>query len=307
MRHKVLWFLGFWAAFLGNGGEYEILLQNATRLSELKTPASLTGSVLINSFFAKFAELFSQERSLTLLGIVLVLAGIIYLSIVAHGTLLNTVYNTTVKKHKVSIKESWVFTRGKFFHLLVANIIFKVIGIIIALLVSWPFFLTLAALSNLSVGSSVLIVGFVIFTPLAIIASFLIKYTILYILTRGKKPFTAMGLSVMLFKEHWLITIEIALILLGINLFVGFVTLIIILLISFPFIAATSLIIYPLALPTGYYITIIALLGLIAAPIVGSILATFQLSTWSTLFSKLTARRPLTSKIVRLATALLKR
>ncbi|HBH45748.1 MAG: hypothetical protein A2445_01215 [Candidatus Jacksonbacteria bacterium RIFOXYC2_FULL_44_29] len=307
-RHKILWFLGFWVALLGNGGEYDLLINNLrgvtpANLSWNSLPGFFTTDFITQHFLIQFKNLILAQNPLQTLGLLLVFGGLIYLTITAQGALIESIYLRLKKKTKIDVRRSWIATREKFWLLLFTNIIFKGVGAILAFLLSWPFIILFQAISGLSFTVSAIVVGVLILTPLLIIASFLVKLTILYIITKNKDPLSALGAGVELFYRNWLLIMENALLLFVLSLLTGLVTLGAVLLISFPIISAISMAVYPMALPDGYYITIIAWLLIIVGPILGSILAVFQYATWTTLFNKLNGKRVVHAKIARLAAA----
>lgn len=310
LQNKILWFLGFWVALMGNGGEYELFIKSLKQVSldqiSFNTLSGLfTTNFIIKGVFINFKNLFLVQSPLISFGFLVVLGGLIYLTITAQGALIDSIYHQVKKKHKVNLNKTWLKTKSKFWELLFTNLIFKGGGLIIAFSLAWPLVFLLRHISGLSITSSGLIVGIVFFAPMAILISFLVKYTLIYIIAKRKDPLSALISSLTLFKKNWLITIENALVLFLINLAVSIVTFVIVLILSFPIIATISLIIYPLALPVGYYYTVIAWMMIILGPIIGGILAAFQYSSWTILFIKLTGKRGMHSKIARLTADLL--
>jgi hypothetical protein len=308
LRFKWLWILGFFAALLGNGGEYEIFFKNFINLDSLTLSISLiTSSSLVAHFFVSLGRLISSENPLINYGFLLVLGIFVYLSITSQGALMSAVYNHATKKHKISIKESFTKTNKNFFELLFTHIIFKGGGLIAILLFAIPFIVIFKTIFSLSFVASAVIIAFMIVTPLAIIISFLVKYSILFVIVKNKHPMDAFMSGLKVFKKNWLITLEVAAILFAINIISGLLTVIVVLIISFPFIAVLAAKAHPYAFPVGNYVTIIAWIGIIVAPIVGSVLATFQNASWAILFSKLNARKPMYSKLVRVTADVLRR
>lgn len=311
LRNKILWILGFLAAFLGNGGEYDIFFSNLKKISEtditLKTLSSLFSSNFIaNSAFIYLKNLITAQQPIISLLVLFLLGSLIYLTITAQGALIASIYKQAKKKYQpdssaINIKKAWLTTRGKFWELFFTNLIFKGGGIVLALLISMPFVILLSSFTGLSVASSILIAGGLIFTPLVIIVSFLVKYALIFIIAKDQDPISAFASSVKLWQNNWLITGEIAIILFAFNLFIGTIAFIGALIIAFPIIAATALIIHPWVLPDGYYFTIIAWILMIILPILGSIFAVFQHGAWTILFARITSCRQMHSKLARVA------
>ena len=305
LNHKSLWLVGFWVALFGNGCEYEIFFKNIGRLfdgtfSLLKTPDLFIQSFIGENFFTRLQNLIHSLNPLVNLGLILIFICLVYLAITAQGVLVKSVYDSGKLKRKPRIKETWIKTRAKFFDLLLAIALFKGGGFILALLFSLPFILLLQAFASFTFVTSVLIVGFVIFTPLAICVSFLVKYIVIFIVIKNHDPLTAFTASIKLFKNNWLITLENALILFVLNFAFGFIALFAAIILSFPIIAAIAVIVYPMALPEGHFITIIAWVSMILLPVLGSAVAVFQMSAWTVLWTKLVSLRKMHSKLARL-------
>lgn len=311
LRNKILWILGFLAALLGNGGEYNIFFSNLNKISEtditLKTlSSSFSSNFIANSAFVYLKNLITAQQPIISFLILLLLGGLIYLTITAQGALIAIIYKLVKKKYQprsgsIAVKKRWLKIRGKFWELFFTNLIFKGGGIVLAFLISMPFVILLSSFTNLSIASTVMIAGGLIFTPLIIIVSFLVKYALIFIVVKDQDPISAFASSLKLWQNNWLITVEIAVILFVLNLFIGIIAFIGALILSFPIIAAVALIIHPLALPDGYYFTIIAWILIIILPILGSIFAVFQYGAWTILFAKITSRRRMYSKLARVA------
>lgn len=310
IKNKKLLVLGFFLALLGNGGEYDVFIRNIQAMREKSlglqhVPKFFTSSAITEEFFNAVQNLTNFRSPLTSFLLIVVFACLIYLTITAQGTLIASVYNAVKKNHTIDIKKAWDLTRGKFFELLAANIIFKGGGLAIALLISAPVFILLSSVTTLPISRAALIVGATIFTPLAIVASFLTKYTLIFIVTKNRPPLDAFYQSVALFKTNWLITFENALLLFFLNFALGFVVWVIAIIISFPIIAALALTAYPLVYPAGHYATIIAWTSITLIPLIGSFLSVFQYASWTVLFTKLIAKRKFESKLVRIAARLI--
>ncbi len=168
-----------------------------------------------------------------------------------------------------------------------------------------PFFILISSLTPLSLIESALISGVVVFTPLAVIVSFLTKYTLIGIVAKNQHPLAAFKNSVALFHGNWLITVENALLLFFLNFALGLATWLFAIIISFPLIAVMAINAYPLVIPAGNYATILAWVSIILISVFGSALAVFQYASWTILFTKLAAKRKFESKIARIASRII--
>ncbi len=310
IKNKKLLYLGFFLALLGNGGEYDILIKNffverGQSIGLSGIPDFFTTSIITARFFNAVKNLLSFRFPITSFFLILIFMALIYITTTAQGTIIESVYNAVQKKHTVNIKKAWIKSRGKFFELLAANLVFKGGGLILAFIISTPIFMLFSSLASFSISRAALITGALVFAPLAIIVSLLAKYTLIFIITKNKTPLDAFHHSIALFKTNWLLTLENALLLFILNFALGFVTWILAVLISFPIITALALTAYPLVYPVGHFATIIAWTSIVLIAILGSALSVFQYTSWTVLFTRITAKRKLESKLVRIAAKLI--
>lgn len=312
LSHKRLLLVGLALAILGNGGEYDIFAHNAQNLAITGSNLSwfvnfFTTNLITIHFLSTIKNLALAHNPITNFALIIALAGIIYFTVTAQGTIISAIYSAVRKKHKISMKKNWSMAREKFWELLVANIFFKLGGILLAILISAPFFMILKSLSIFNEEYRLFLVGLFIFTPIAIISSFLVKYTLIFIIAKDKTPLVGFIESIKLFKENWLITIENSFLLFALNLMLGYATLIIAFILSFPIASVVAIAAYPSVLNQGDYATIIAWMSIILIPIFGSMLAVFQYTTWTILFTKLMARRKFESKLERVTARIFKK
>jgi hypothetical protein len=312
LSHKRLLLLGLALAILGNGGEYDIFAHYAQNM----TITSIDFSWFVNFFttnlitihlLSTIKNLALSHNPITNFSLIIALAGIVYFTVTAQGTIIASIYNAVRKKHKIAMKKNWSMAREKFWELLVANIFFKLGGILLAILISAPFFMILKSLALFNEEYRLFLVGLFIFTPIAIISSFLVKYTLIFIIAKDKSPWIGFVESVKLFKENWLITLENSFLLFSLNVVLGYTTLIMAFILSFPIASVVAITAYPNVLNQGDYATIIAWMSIILILIFGSMLAVFQYTTWTILFTKLLARRKFESKLERTAARIFKK
>lgn len=312
LSHKRLLLLGFALAILGNGGEYDIFAHNAQNLSVTGNSISwfvnfFTTNLITIHLLSTIKNLVLAHNPITNFTFIIALAGVVYFTVTAQGAIIAAIYNTVRKKHKISMKKNWSAARKKFWELLVANIFFKLGGILLAILISATFFMLLESLSIFNEEYRLFLVGLFIFTPIAVISSFLVKYTVIFIIAKDKTPQDGFIESIKLFKENWLITLENSFLLFALNLILGYATLITAFILSFPIASVVAIAAYPEVLNQGDYATIIAWMSIILIPIFGSMLAVFQYTTWTILFTKLIARRKFESKLERIKVNIFKK
>ncbi|MFA7365138.1 MAG: hypothetical protein WCZ12_02140, partial [Patescibacteria group bacterium] len=143
---------------------------------------------------------------------------------------------------------------------------------------------------------------FILIIPVILIASFVFKYAIAYIVVDGKKFKDSLSAAWKLFKDNWLISVEIAITLFFINIAAMFIIstitfLVLILLIG---VAMTSSIFIIASQAFFWSVVVLAILLAMAIMIIGSaIINTFQISSWTNLFMKIKDKQT-SSKIERI-------
>ncbi len=292
-KFKWMWFFGLFAALLGNGGEIDILAQykkltNApeflTNLRENITVfnPSTIGQGLIESLGdSPFSVIIFIATTL----IFLLLA--IWLITVSQGALIESASRIDTNK-KVDFKNAVKKGQEKFWPIFGLNIITRFVLYFILVVLAMPFSV-LYLLTDSSIAlTTITIFAFILLVPIAIILSFILKFAFAYVVIKNQKAIDSFILAWRLFKENWLISIEMAVILFAINLGISFITITILAIISLPFIGLfiLMLLIQNVA-GVNAIIAISMIIFLVLILFVGSGLATFQYSSWTLLFQKL--------------------
>lgn len=306
-RNKYLWFFGLFAALLGNGGEYEILvrgLSGETGGAVLPAWQSIAGTGIFSpDVFSNISNLMKTDPvSLLMLGfiglVILALAAfLIWLSVSCQAALVNNAAGYLSGK-----KGDWQsgITAGKnnFLPVFGLNILNKLIVLIAFVLVGLPIILT-AARSGSILVNLLYIILFVVFMAVTLSVSFIIKYAIAYVVIKRNKIAESVKLGWQLFAKNWLVSIEMAFILFFINFLAGLATILAVFIMAIPFLFSAVLF-YKLAAAAGFWIvvTLAFILMLALVVLVGAVLAVFQISSWTALFVELISHGGV-SKIVR--------
>lgn len=294
-----LWPLGIFVAFLGNGGEYQVLINQVSAVRhQAETAASWSAN--LNALLPQLDTSFNTVimLSLYLLVILAFICFFIWLIISALGglikgiTLANSEENSTfIGLLKIGAKKFWT--------LLGLNLIAKVIVFGALLLVITPLMIATFAQGYTLLNLLITILSFLIFVPLTIIISLATKYGSAFAVLNDEKFSSAFLNGWRLFRANWLVSLEMALILFGINLLAGLGFILAALLIFSPFfffgIAYTLE--NPDLLGTLMYVSLTLLLLLSLA--VGALLSVFQIGSWTLLYSRLTTGGKAYSKLVR--------
>jgi len=302
-KSKYLWFFGIFTALLGNGGEYEIISRTFTddgqtqlfpNLSTIASTGIFTLTGIKNIFKTAFADPVTFSIVLIILLVSLALAAFLVWLVVISQAALVSGSARIIQNKKTNFRDILQAGLGKFWPVFTLNLINRLIlsGIFILLLVP--------VLLSFSLVSLTYIIAFVVLIPVAILISFIIKYSIGYVVVKGQGTIEAIGSGWALFKKNWLISIEMALLLALINLGLGILAILVILIIAIPFLFLAAVFLN-FAVKAGFWLVII--LGFLTFAVLllatGAIIATFQVSAWTGLFLELINKGGV-SKIVRI-------
>jgi hypothetical protein len=275
---------------LGAGGEYQII----NNIVENNGDTALNG---ISRFFAIFnpelwsniGPYFAQDPKGALISIILLILALaififlVILTISSQAALINQakkLYNN--EKKDLGISKGMLIGQSHFWPVLGVNILVKVIIACIFFLITLPIILT-ASTSGLPIA--IYIILFLILVPVVMGLSLIAKYAIAYIVIKGNKFVEAIDNAFKLFSRNWVISLEMAFILIMINIIVGLIILIAMFAIAAPFVIL-SLIFANFTI--FWLITFLGLTVLILAVIwLGSMLTTFLINSWTKLFLEL--------------------
>lgn len=304
-KNKYLWFFGLFAALItGNGGEIDIYFKSLSSLTE--RTSFLSPSYWISDTAANILERLNSLAQVnnTLDFIWLVIAGVatllvIWFVVTSQTALIHATGRHLLKK-KTNFGKAVQQSQKYFLNMLVLNILGKIIiyGGLLVLAIPW-----LAAYLQTEVSAwqiMYLIVSFIVLVPVAIIVSFLVKYSAGYIIIKGEHIIPAIGKAWSLFMRNWLVSLEMALTIFVLNLLVSFSVFFAVLMLTTPFLMITSL--------TGvlsqsfseliFFIALAFLLLVIVIIFVGAIFSAFQWSAWTVLFIELNSGKA-RAKIIR--------
>lgn len=293
-KHKYLWLLGLFASLVAGGGswEYQIITQNLGQNpiegSYFRLGSILTVSDIVKNFCLGLISLFHQDfwtvlNALTILLITLILlASFIWLAVTSQAALVGSLKKILTSKKKLdnlSIRDSMSEGYRHFWPVLGLNIVMKALIYLVVFIVGLP--LLLMAISDSSILFAAYILIFIIFIPIAMSLSLLVKYAIAYKVIDNRTFVVSLEKGAKLFRDNWLVSLEMAVILFLINFAFSGAALIIL-----------SLFLLPLFLIglmfNLFWLTILTLLSAIAVVVIfGSVLTTFQTASWTNLFLNL--------------------
>lgn len=305
--HKYLWFFGLFAALIGTG-EYEILSQTMSGVPNLGPIGTLGAYAETNVFSSQTLEtlkVFMLDKPvdfalfLVMTLFLLFLAGfLLWLTIVSQGALVQNSANIIANKSH-DFKSGLEAGINNFWPLAGFNVLIKFIIYFCLLLMSLPVILSMKQVG--SVGLNLIyLFGFIIFVPIAVILTFIIKYAMAYRVIKGYDFLTALTKGWRLFAANWLVSLEMAFILFFITFAAGFTMLLLLLALSIPFLFLSALAFYVISVGASWVVVVLGILtGIFILAAFGSLFTAFQISAWTGLFLELVGQGG-TSKLVRL-------
>jgi hypothetical protein len=306
-KNKYLWFFGLFAAALGNTGAFNIFMRTFTGdsgagFSEFWAGVKETGLLSgqgVTGFVAAFRE-FPLAMTVVLFVSLLLLALVIFmvwLANVSQAALVNNAGLLIGKKgNETGISEGVVVGSRKFWPVFGLNLLTTAVVALVYFLISTSAWLFPSGfiLTNIFYGAT-----FVVLLSCVMAFSFLVKYSIAYVVLRNKGLSEALLDGWRLFKNNWLISLEMAFVLFFINFVVTIVILVTITAMAIPF-ALLFYVLFNSGFVFGFMVVLaIGLLFYVSMAVLGgSILSTFQISAWTGLFMELESTGGV-SKLVR--------
>lgn len=300
-KNPVLWIFGFFAIFLWNGGQLQVFMDTITSISNIQNPGGLFAINLatIIAFFSGPISLQIFVLKILIMTLVIMLSLFFLWLIIASEI---AIIKSTIEiddKEKPKFAKSLKQSNASLFSVLGLHIIEKIVVSVLIIGISLPLLIFIVR-SSISYRLPIAIVIWVIFLPIAIIASFVFKYAVNFVVLKGEKLWKSLGSAWMLFRTNWMISIEMAVWVLIINVVVGFLVLLI-----------TRVVIGPFDLLTVYWMSggvkeffftkVLPLLLLYM--FVGSVISVFQISSWTLLYDKITSGKRY-SKLVRIVASM---
>lgn len=304
-RFKYLWFFGLFAFLIDNGGEMEVMLRGFNfnmddgLLASLKDFAS-TG-VFSFSALSNLGSLLKSDPLTVFIGLAALLIMLVlglfllWLSVISQAAVVNNTANDIAGKDH-NFQEGVQSGIKNFWPVFGLNIVLKIIVYLIFVLISLP---VISSYVNDSQTSMLFIALFMVFVPIAILLSFIFKYSIAFVVIKDEEFVDAIKHGWQLFVDNWLVSLEMAFILFFVDLLYYLLLFWAILILSIPFIFIFGLLSnLAILYNPGLLISFAILTVLLVVIISRAIISTFEISSWTGLFVELTGRGAV-SKIVR--------
>ena len=311
--NKYLWFFGLFAGILGGLGKYEISLNKAS--GEVgggvypNIVQFFNSEAVSNITFSNMGQAFQQDpvSMIIIIGLILILLILalfmLWLSVVSQIGLVNNsakVLKGNKKRSSLKIKDGIKAGMNNFWPVLGWNIIVKTFVYILFALLSLPVIYFTTTGGNGVVANISYVILFIVFIPVALILSLLLKYAVVYIVLQGKGFVDAWVESWKLFIRNWLISIEMGLILFIIQFLVTLALILIVLALMIPFLFFAFLI-GGLSISGFWTVMVVAMILVLALTLLtGAVFTTFQISSWTGLFLELTGKKSVFAKLIRL-------
>ena len=310
-KNRALWFFGLLAALLGTGGEYEIMLRLFSNPNSNASDGLIIG--ILNSLQAGWQEglavggnfkdnlwtaIVSYPQGLILAALFfLVVLGLslffLWLAVISQIGLIRNA-DLILKNKKTNVNEGIDAATKKFWPIFLANLILKLILLILFVIIDWEL-VALVALGR--VGNVLYYLSLVLFVIVILSASFFIRYQIFYLVLKKQKFLPALQSGWQLFKNNWLVSLEMALILFGCYVVALIATSIVAL--FFGAILFVLFIYFSLAFWLAGLVSLISLLlSLVVTFWITAWVNTFSWVAWTILFNRLNGEEA-TSKIIR--------
>lgn len=280
-KHKALWILGFLAVFWGDLGAY----QSFNRTFESLSPTFQNRFPAIDAFRASLF-VFEDGRFVFNLFLVLlvlmVLAAFFVVVTAGRGGLILSIMHKK-EKEKITLRQALTSGATHFWPLLAIFVLTR-IDIPIYLLLLGPIVSAPASVSNLLIY----MLAFTGVTLISLTLSFLGIFASAFIVLEKMPLFEAIKASLRLFKKHWLISLEFALILYFVSLAVGMAVLLCLFIIAVPFLLL-GVIVGLLQLQWATWLLLISAVVVYLAflLVAGSVFVTFQYAAWVLLYLRL--------------------
>lgn len=305
-RHPWLWIFGLFAALVGNGNEYNSLFSAIDKISNEGTylaylqDKGAMGQLGVS--IQNATNLFWQSPLLftwMLLLAALVGLAIVWIITVARASIIHAVGSLEAGTPTGFSRAATGGARF-FWPIFVLNVLTKFFVYLVLIVALLPFFIVYLAGGSLVGFSMMVIISFIIFIPLALAISFILKYAAIYVVLEQEKWWHALERATSLFFRNWLVSLEMAALLFLVNLVVSLVLLF--LLIPDVLTIKQELIRSAFAQSISPIVIVRLLLAVLLFVVTGTWYAIFDYASWVILFRRLHGEG-IVPKIVRTAQA----
>lgn len=291
-KQKGLWIFGLFAAFLGQIGLMPLLSSVGVIESSYGGTQTVTylGMFFGSIPFGDFSTLSSSVVTGTIwLGVMLLVVGLVIFSfaIVSQGAIIHAASKSLkVVKTTPSISKSWHIGARHFWRLFGLQVLKKVVFLLCGAAV---YFSTARAVGGTDIAWAITSsFAFVLACIVGFVASFLLTYAACFIMVEESPLGDAIEQAWFMFKAHWLVSIEVGMIILLSNILLGLFAMFAFLIFFTP---AFILFIISMILGTELLAMFAAIVSLTLFIIfivwLGSVFTVFSTTAWTYLFIKM--------------------
>ncbi|MFB6181749.1 MAG: hypothetical protein ABEJ24_02525 [Candidatus Magasanikbacteria bacterium] len=289
-HHKVLWIFGLFAAFLGQMGLFELFI----KVGLIGTDYSYAPPWFTFDYAALGSAInalaFSLQGWLLLAWFIVLFGGVgivlLFVSVSSQGALIDSAAQFIEEEKLPDTSVAWHSGVHHFWRLLAINIIKKVLIFVFALGVGYSTILAIG--KSAGVGITIFTVSFLLAVVLGAIVSFLSVYAACYVVVDESSLIESIKKSYKLFKNHWLVSIEIGAVILALNFVFVFLVVASLFLLFMPTLMLW-LIAVTIVSKALYTIGVVlaSLIFIVFMAFAGSIFKVFTTSAWTYLFMKM--------------------
>ncbi|MBU0614207.1 hypothetical protein KJ766_02915 [Patescibacteria group bacterium] len=292
-NHKRLWILGLFAAAINTGsvfqGVFDIFwdLKPADKLGLQLIERGTTKMPWIVDYLEMIMQMEAWRATLLITIVVLVCASITVLAITSQYLLIVAIHKDAKRKKMPNIKKLIKeIKHGHLWSMFAVNAIAIILQIIIICSASFPLHILLgdSLLSNILVYSAM----YIILIPLLFSINMIAMLGLINIVRKNSHVVDSAIHSIKILKDHWIISIEIALSLFIANIAAGLIALFITVVIIMPFGLLGAVLLGIGWSSSVIFFTILAgIIGLVVTAIYTSAMTTFNYSVWMQLSERL--------------------
>ena len=291
-QHRFLWIFGLFATLLGQMGILELFSKVTMASSDYALyPKWLVIPKLLKYLFTGFGEFnMPFDGWIWLVWLLLILLGFfvffVFVSVASQGALIHAAAKSVKHKHLPDVGKSWHVGVSHFWRLFSLNLVKKIVMVTLAVAVGY------GALNFIVIESGwgllLFLVLFLLSILVGMVLSFLVIYAAGYIVVEEYSFLDALEASWKLFISHWLVSIEVGLLVLFLN-----VVLIFAVLIGFFVLFLPTILTWAIAASLGSYTLYIlgvlvgSTLFLFFALALGSFFTVYVTSVWTYMFMKM--------------------
>ncbi len=303
---KYLWFFGIFAIFLSSGGEINSAIDHfykvfdaSSFLDGLKNFYNHSMVVNAGNNLNTFFNGFNGWGILLLVVLILLFFFLIWLSVVSQAGLFGAAYKI-YKKQSVNFNDTFAMGRQNFWPTLWLNLLSRLVIYVLWLIVAVPLAALYLSRPAEMVGNIFIVLTFVIWVPVALFISFLMKYAVLFVVNKKYTFKEALQAAWQLFRDNWLVSIEMVIIMFFVNLLAAIALILAVMVLVLP-LAILVFLLGMINFAGVMYLTMLVAVILLVFLMIwgGAMLSVFQHVAWAILFVRMTEGKVL-AKIIRL-------